>query len=452
MNWTNDQLTALAALDSGGNVFLSGQAGTGKSTVINHWLNQNPEVVRLASTGIAAVQINGRTLHSFFGIGAPKNKRHALTNYYKKEKHVRERFDGIKGIVIDEISMVGGETFAALEEVARHATGSPRPWGGLQVITVGDFYQLKPIEDDWSFLTDTWEQSRFQPVILSEIMRTTDEDFIYVLNEIREGAISDYTEEYLNERLVKDHKGITAVRLFARNKMVDDYNEQELAKLSGRTIEFRTKTATFSPSCISYDGGYITKCFKADPDRYRDEHSIPASLFCEDPCGACTYKYDPSSFQYNYLSSLPIPAVLKLKIGAQVMVRKNHPDGQYINGTVGRVVDVTEDCVTIVNEKGEIPITSHTFEVRNGDAKVVFTGSNFPLALAWASSIHKSQGRSIDSIVTDLRGLWDPGQAYVALSRAKSGAGVHLLGWDLPSIKVDKRVRDFYLTSKGSCV
>jgi ATP-dependent DNA helicase PIF1 len=444
MEFTSGQQHALELLDSGANVFLTGHAGTGKSTVVNHWLNLNPDVPRLAPTGMAAVNIGGRTLHSFFGIGAPKNEKQAIANFFKKERFVKDRLKDVNSVVIDEISMVGGQTFSALEHICRYAKGSPKPWGGLQLIVVGDFYQLRPVEDSWPFLTEAWDKAGFRTVSLTEIMRTDDAEFIDVLNEVRAGEISDFGEDYLNSKIVKDHYELEGVRLFAHNATVDRYNAAELAKLSGRTFEFRTKTATYSPSCETYSGGYITKCHAKSQARYRDVESIPANLYCEDPCQGCPSKYDPKSFEYSYLNSLPIPGTLVLKIGAQVMVRKNHPEGAYINGTVGKVVDVRDESIKIATENGSVCVEKTMFEVRNGDGKVIFTGTNYPLILAWATTIHKAQGRSIDRIITDLRGLFDCGQAYVSLSRARSGAGVHLLGWDLQSIKVDKRVREFY--------
>jgi ATP-dependent DNA helicase PIF1 len=428
LNFTSDQLRALGALDSGESVFLTGRAGTGKSTVVNSWLNNHPNVPRLASTGIAAVNISGRTLHSFFGIGAPKNAHHAYANFLRNEEKVRARFDDVYALVIDEVSMIGAETFTAMEHICREVANPRKPWGGLQIVVVGDFYQLKPVEDEWPFLTDAWNSAGFNTVVLNEIMRTHDPDFIDVLNEVREGEISDWGEEYLNDHVVKDHKNIIGVRLFSKNYVVDKYNEEELNKIKGKVFEYRTKTATYTTYCHRLNG--TPRCDDLYP--------------CERPDGPCKFKYAPSEFEYKYLNALPIPGTLKLKIGAQLMVRRNHPDGSYINGTVGKLVDLSENALTLETENGIINVEKHTFEVQNGDGKVVFTGTNFPVCLAWASTLHKAQGRSLDSIVADLSNLFDVHMAYVGLSRARSGDGVHLIDWNLRSIKVDKRVKAFY--------
>ena len=382
------QQTALELILNGKSVFLTGLAGTGKTTIVNEFRALRPDVPLLASTGLAATLIGGRTVHSFFGVGAPVNTAHALRNFMRNRSKVERRLASCDCIVIDEVSMLGANLFTALEQICRLVRSPLLPWGGLQVVVVGDFCQLAPVNDDWAFLTDAWQ---FETVFLKEVFRSRDKDFLKVLNCLRSGQIDSTTEEYLNSRVLQPPA--SCVRLYARNKGVDSFNAHELSSLSGA------------------------------------EHTFPT--------------YYSGSNRATNMSKLPIPKELRLKIGAQVMLRANCYKGEYVNGTVGIVVDIGKS-LTIETECGIIEIGKRKFEVRNGDGVCVFTGTNFPISLAWASTIHKAQGRSLDNIYTDLRNLWAPGQAYVALSRATSGGGVFLKGWEYKSIKTDTRVRDFY--------
>ncbi len=399
---TKCQKEALPVLQSDRNVFLTGHAGTGKSYLISHYLEAWPdrqEVPILASTGVSAVLIGGRTFHSFFGLGTMQGSPVAVAERALSNKNVRYRVRRAHTVVVDEVSMLPGDALGAAEAVARVARKSDEPWGGLRLIVVGDFAQLPPVsrtgERPWAFANPVWQESAFEPVILKTVVRSGDAKYTAFLEEIRKGQSSPEVAEFLNGRS-KVPKDFDGTRLYPLRVPTEKFNRECLEELPGREWKFPTL----------YSGS------KADAE--------------------------------TMARTAPVPEVLHLKEGARVMIRVNDPKLRYVNGSVGRVVSVEEKEIMVRLGHTTMEFEPEIFSLLDGDGNVRATARNFPLSLAWASTIHKAQGASLEAVLLDLHGLWEPGQAYVALSRVRSGRDVFVSRWSPESIHSDPLVRKFY--------
>lgn len=392
------------------NIFLTGNAGTGKSFLIRHFLESKDRKVFpvLASTGTAAVLIGGRTFHSFFGLGIMEGGPERTIEKALANSRVVKRLKDIEGFVLDEVSMISGPTLRAAETICRLSRKIHAPWGGVRVIATGDFSQLPPINTnsktkEWAFLDHSWRDSQFQNISLQTMMRTNDEEYTGVLNQVRAGNLTEETKEYLHRKTDTDaaeDQHATATFLFPRRENADQLNLRRLSLLKSKL------------------------------------HEIPT-----------VYKGDARAIE-ALEKQAPIPKVLHLKDSAMVMIRINDPAYKFVNGSMGTVLDVGKEelSVALVNKR-IITLKKHSFAILNADGTEIASATNFPVTLAYATTIHKSQGATLDSMICDLRRLWEPGHAYVALSRLRSGSGLTLVGWDESSVAmVDPEVVSFYRT------
>jgi len=400
-----EQTEAFDVLLGEKNVFLTGAAGTGKSFIIRHYLKEaEHKTPVVASTGAAAVLVGGCTFHSFFGLGILKGGVEKTVSRALKDKRLVDRILNTKEIIIDEISMIDPEAFYAAEQICRFVLDMKKPFGGLRIIAVGDFYQLPPIQKNkasfWLFQTQAWASLEFEIINLKKIMRTEDEDFITALNYIRRGECPDFVDKYFSEKKSPPKKDFDGTVLFGRRMHVEGFNDKKLDQID-------------TPANVYESSVVIKRTSKLTVERV--------------------------------LNLSPLPEKISLKIGALVMIRKNHPFGQYVNGTLGNIEYMDSEMVKVKTLGGSlIDFAKESFEVLNADGELEATITNFPISLAWASTIHKAQGASIDLISVDLAGLWERGQAYVALSRAKSAAGLYIENWHPKYIKSDPRVKAFY--------
>ena len=402
---TKCQLKALEILNGEENVFLTGAAGTGKSFLIHKFLESKDrdDFPIVASTGAAAIIVGGRTFHSFFGLGIMEGGYEETILRALRNRKLKTRLNKIEGVIIDEISMLSAETIRAAEEVSRAIRNSSEPWGGIRVIAVGDFAQLPPVthfgeKRDWAFLDPIWEVSSFVPVMLKTTVRTLDSEFIEILNYIRNGIVNERVKQFLDSKLVTSVKDDDITKLYAHRNTVEHTNLEQLIKLPGKVRAFET--------------------------RYEAKSEI-------------------------YLKAIkknaPIPERIQVKKGAFVMLRRNDFDGKYVNGSLGYIHEIGEDYLKIMLDNGSIiKIKETDFTLLDADGKPVAQAFNFPITLAYAATIHKAQGMTLDRAVIDLRKLWEPGQAYVALSRLSSSEGLSLIGWNPQSIKTSQVVNDFY--------
>lgn len=387
-------------------MFLTGAAGTGKSHLLNYYLADKPSELFpvVASTGAAAVLIGGRTFHSFFGLGLGEGGPEATVARAVRNRRLARRLQRACAVVIDEVSMLSGETLATAERIACAVRQSAAPWGGLRIVAVGDFAQLPPVAGpgqvkDWAFLHPVWQRTAFQPALLSTVMRTQDTDFLDILNFVRSGTVNDEVTTFLDARSTDGLDEVPGTRLYAHRAKADLFNDRQLAEIAGHEHAFETEF-----TC--------------------DERGIEA---CR--------------------RSLPIPQVLRLKLGAFVMLRRNDAseDRLYVNGSLGTVRNISADVIHVALLSGStVAIEREKFSTLDGDGNEIAAAWNFPLSLAWASTIHKAQGASLDRAVVDLSALWEPGQAYVALSRVRSGDGLAVERWSASSIRAEPRVTEFY--------
>ena len=410
------QTEALNILKLGVNVFLTGAAGSGKTYVLNQYI----EYLRLkkisvgitASTGIAATHMGGVTIHSWSGMGIHDSlTTKDLADMYKKQ-YLRKHYLRAKVLIIDEISMLHAHQLDMIDQICRYFKKNDLPFGGMQLVMCGDFFQLPPvtkfqkIKDQASlfeqaktdFVTEShiWNEMNLYICYLDEQHRQDDASFLRVLNDIRASDVNETTVEYLTDRLNKPVEGYSKpTKLFTHNTDVDTLNAEHLERLSGEKHEYfmvgrgsMTLNQTLKKSCLA-------------PER------------------------------------------LILKVGAQVMFVKNNYDQGYVNGTLGEVIHFDKDDHPVVRtfDGAEIVVGQASWEIKEDNVELAAI-SQIPLRLAWAITVHKSQGMSLDAAEIDLSRSFVPGQGYVALSRVRSLKGLSLLGMNQMALTVNEQVAE----------
>jgi len=386
-------------------VFITGKAGTGKSTLLEYFRSiTRKKIAVLAPTGVAALNVKGQTIHSFFRF-KPDVTPDTVKKIAKKKDNLYTRLDAV---VIDEISMVRADLLDCVDRFLRLNGKHPRKsFGGLQLILIGDLYQLPPVvtsaekglfashyESPYFFSSQAFRRPEFEMefVELEKIYRQTEADFVGLLNAIRNRSVGEEDIERLNERCDPEFvppDDELYITLTSTNDLAAVRNREKLETLSGKTYSYR---------------GFMDGEF----DR----------------------------------SALPTDQTLDLKAGAQIMMVNNDYQGRWVNGTLGKVVEVREergaDDVLIVELQGgeEVEILPHTWELfrfgfDKGSQKItsetIGQFIQYPLRLAWALTIHKSQGKTFDKVVIDIgRGTFAHGQVYVALSRCTHFRGIVL--------------------------
>ncbi len=404
---TSCQTRALDMLKTGRNVFVTGAAGTGKSFLINTFMaaGNREKYPIVASTGAAAILVGGRTFHSFFGLGIMEGGIDGTIHRAVRNKKLVDRLRKADGIVIDEVSMLPGITLRVAEAIARRVRDDTSPWGGMKVIAVGDFAQLPPVGmneyggKDWGFMDECWDRSHFANALLQTTVRTTEPEFLQVLQSVREGRVTPQVVDFLESHRAESNDAFEGTRLFAHRATAETHNREKLERIKGPMIDMETM----------YDG-----------DRQ-----------------ACQ----------QLRKNAPIPERLFIKVGALVMLRRNDhsPAQRWVNGSLGHVIAANSEVIDIELLDGrEIQISKQSFSALDGNGKEVATAWNFPINLAWATTIHKAQGATVDNLMVDLSRLWEPGQAYVALSRVRSSNGLRIENWKPSGIIAEPSVSQFY--------
>ena len=411
------QAEALTILKTGANVFLTGEPGSGKTHTINEfvsWLRASgiePSVT--AATGIAATHVGGMTLHSWSGIGIAESLSPADVDRIASKEHVARRIQKAKVLIIEEISMLGAATFEMADAVCREVRRMDQPFGGLTVILVGDFFQLPPIarqrgEVAFAFSSPAWRDLNLITCYLTEQYRQDDTEFLDVLSAIRSGEVETAHHESLMARHV-DASALPpdAPKLFSHNADVDRINAGELEKLAGQVMKFHMS----SKGKDTLVAGLVRGCLS--------------------------------------------PETLELKEGAVVMFTKNSPQGKFVNGTLGTVTGFDSEGLPIVQTKDGTTVHAEPMEWQlEEQGKVKASVSQVPLRLAYAMTVHKSQGMSMDAAVIDLSKAFEYGQGYVALSRVRRLSGLHLLGMNALALEVHPEIlrkdRDFRAASDAA--
>jgi ATP-dependent DNA helicase PIF1 len=400
------QAEALDILKLGHNVFLTGPAGSGKTHLLNKYINflkdNYVDVGITASTGIAATHMGGTTIHSWTGMGIKDSLTKFDLEELKSRKYLRDRFDRTQVLVIDEVSMLHHFRLDLIDQICRYMKNNDFPFGGMQVILCGDFFQLPPVARfgepavQFAYEAEIWKEANFKICYLEEQHRQTDMAFLKVLNEIRANCLSIEGMKFLKER----HNKRTSVeleptRLHTHNIDVDFINQKELEKLTGQQREYQMESKGKKPLVDSLKKSCLA------------------------------------------------PEILKLKVGAKVMFVKNNFEEGYVNGTLGKVTAFNYDGPVVTTSKGKNIHVKPVNWMIEEEGKAKATIAQYPLRLAWAITVHKSQGMSLDAIEVDLSKSFEKGMGYVALSRVRSLDGLTLLGLNEIAVLVRGEVLDF---------
>jgi len=403
---------ALHIMTEGRSVFLTGPAGSGKTFVLNQLIrelkSQGKEVAITASTGIAATHIGGMTIHSWSGLGI----RDSLTSQDKvwlaDNARLLKRYNMTDVLIIDEVSMLHGARLDMINEVCKLLRRSERPFGGMQVILTGDLFQLPPINrgggpDDFVHQSAAWQELNPAICYLTSQYRQSSGELLNLLEALRNNNFDEFHAETIQERVeTQPDPDMVLTRLFTHNVNVDVINDQKLAALDSETKFYEMATTGRKQ--------YIEQLQK----------------------------------------SVLTPEILELKIGAEVMFVANNFAAGYANGSRGRVVDFQDGIPVVKLQTGRkhIKVEKHVWRYEE-DGKERATVAQLPLRLAWAITIHKSQGMSLDAALIDLSKAFTYGMGYVALSRVRSIDGLFISGINNMALRLhpeiflfDKRMRE----------
>lgn len=410
-----DQGLALKVLKSGFNVYLCGSAGTGKSYTLNkyiEYLKRNKiKFAITASTGIAASHFDGVTIHSWSGIGVRDSLSESDLEKIKKKKR---SIEDTAVLIIDEISMLHSRQWEMVNQVTKYCRGNDKPFGGLQIIVCGDFFQLPPVEKNneignkkFCFMSPSWLEADFKICYLTKQYRQNNDVLTSILNEIRDGSVSEKSLELLKNTKNNDLGDGNITKLYTHNVDVDRVNAEQLESLTGKKYRYK----------------YELNGIPALADMIANQSRI--SEF----------------FEY--------------KIGALVIFTKNNEEAGYCNGTTGVIIDTYEDdeygLIPVVKLRNgeQVVVRPESWAIVNDDGEEAASVVQIPLRLAWSITVHKSQGMTLDAAEIDLSSAFDSGSGFVALSRLRSLSGMRVLGMNdmatniVPIVrKADARFRE----------
>jgi len=402
-----EQESAITSFKTGKNIFLTGPAGTGKSVTLNkikeYCLYSSKHFGITATTGSAAFILGGKTVHSYLGIGLAKESAEEIFKFVRyKLPHVATRLRECEVLIIDEISMLDAELFDKISDYLKYLRKNNKPFGGIQLVLTGDFCQLEPVSGDYCFKAKEWSELKLKTVYLHKLIRQ-DGDLVFqnILSKVRFGKCSTKTFNILSELKDKEFGEIKPTILYPRNFDVDKINKIESEKLiaSGAKIQ-----------------------------EYKLEYP----------------KSKNKEKTQRWVKSLDIPEVVSFCVGDQVVVTANiNQEEGIVNGTRGIVIDVKPRKINIKRVNGELVWINYHTSTSAEDSNL--SVSYMPLKLAYALSIHKSQGMTLDAIEIDIGSkIFAAGQAYTALSRAQSLTSVKVKSISISSFIVNPDVLAFY--------
>lgn len=517
-----EQERVLQLAKSGESLFYTGSAGTGKSVLLRSIIKElrrqhNGNVAVTASTGLAACNIGGITLHSFAGVGLGEG---SVDNWQKKlrsNKKAHTRWGTVKVLIIDEILMIDGSFFDKLDELAKRVRRSRAPFGGIQVIACGDFFQLPPVskikydgtpltEAVFAFESEAWQRTIERSILLQEVFRQKgDQRFIDMLNEMRTGKISSDTEREFRQltRKLECPEGIVPAELFSTRYEVDSANNTRLARLSGDTHLFTAVDGGELPpqtrqnvlnNFLAPQKLFLKKNAQVMCIKNFDETLVNGSL------GQVVGFMDKNTFQlYEKVKEHPDVEIERLHAqlkkddsDADDFVVNDYASQQYndlvfeflrdvsytgdsrssqfssseldksFTESKERKLEFINSMITAADKRKLLPLVRfllpdgintrevlvepETWTVEDEHQNVLASRMQVPLMLAWSLSIHKSQGQTLPKVKVDLKRVFENGQAYVALSRAVSRAGLQVLNFDKYKVRCHPKVMEFYST------
>ena len=443
MEFSVEQQIAFNKYIQGQNIFITGPGGTGKSALIKY-IKQNADsrckrIQVCALTGCASVllECKAKTLHSWSGIGLGKGTIEQLIKKVQKNKNYKALWKETDILVVDEVSMMSLKLFETLDAIGKSVRKDRRPYGGLQLVFSGDFYQLPPVGDKddpdtskFCFESEFWFTTfpKENHVQLQKIFRQNDPIYQNILNQVREGRLKRSTNDILLSQVDKpkdDALTIKPTKLFPTRNKVDSINTSEMDKLGGDEKEFKMK----------YHGDLEMTA----KERLQRTQVTPEQI----------------KLELQYLkSNLRCDEIIKLKVGSQVMciVNTELTNGEMLcNGSQGIVTRFSQEGSPVIRFSRSNNSSNNSFEITMNyhiwpSETIPGVGvSQLPLILAWALTIHKAQGATLDVAEIDAgSSIFECGQTYVALSRVKSLEGLYLTSYDAKKIRINKKVQEFY--------
>lgn len=409
-------------------MFITGGAGVGKSfltSLMVEQLRDKGNMVKVsASTGTAAALVNGQTLHSLLGLGLAKDPVEVLISRAKRNRKILKTWRAMDTLVVDEISMLHPTFFTKLERVVSAVRDTTLAFGGIQVILVGDFFQLPPVPErgqsvtdpKFIFETDTWARLDMKHVELTQIFRQEDDsEFAQTLRRVRKGTVEQQDADLLFERLhadIEHAEGVIPTQLYSRRDVVEKLNQEHMTNLDTPSVQ------------CEYS---LQHSLAPDLDETNKQVQDAMQKYVKEVC-----------------ANMRAVETLELKVGAQVMMTVNRPDMGLVNGSRGVVLKFVGDTPVVRFANTTTMVSPHTWKhTREMVGEVLI--SQVPLQHAWAMTIHKAQGVSLDCGEISLdRSVFEFGQAYVALSRLRTLEGLKLVGFKMNVIRADPRVVAFY--------
>lgn len=421
----------ISLIEDKNNIFVTGGAGTGKSYILNQLrLHYRNKLHVTSTTGISALNISGQTIHSWAGIGIADKPVDVVVATIRKNPILLKQLLLAELLAIDEISMLDNDTFDYLNDVLKAVRKDKRPFGGIQLLLFGDFFQLPPVgldEEtgiDFCFNSHSWKELNLKTILLEEVKRQSDKEFINALNNVREDKTDvddmkvffqcDYDFDYEPPRDI--------LQIFSTNNRADAYNAQCFAEIESEPFEYVSKD-----ELLIYN---------------RDQEAVSINL--DSPEADKLSEYDRNCVK-RFNEDCKATHVLELKVGCRVMLVKNQNiKAGLVNGSCGTVSNLTKNSITVLFDNGvEVNVSPENFEyIKENRPKV--RRRQFPLRLAYGITIHKSQGMTFDKLVVNFNRIFAYGQAYVALSRTRSKEGLIIKGFDPNKIKANPKVIEFY--------
>ncbi len=426
----NEDLNKITELiNQGENLFITGYAGTGKSYILNK-LKKKFQIDVTSTTGLAAVNVQGQTIHSWAGVGICNKPVKDVFEKILQRTKLKKQITECKILAIDEISMLDARTFDYIDEVLRNLRYGDKPFGGIQVLLFGDFFQLPPVEKEsgFCFNSKAWQTLNLKTVFLEKIYRQSDEKFIKSLNNLRLNRLTQDDIRIFYDREVNYNTYESDIlHIFSTNKEADNYNTFKFNSVQKPLFIFNS----------------VDKIHRKRSVIEIDKNNLDEKLT----------KFDLLTLE-TFDKSCKAPSALELKQGCRVMLLKNlNFNKGLINGACGTVLELKksedEEVILVQFDNGvEEVISKHTFEAYR-DGEVVVSREQYPLRLAYGITIHKSQGMTLDKLIVDCNRIFECGQVYVALSRIKSIDGLYLKSFNPKKVWANEEVLNFYQSVKN---